>query len=210
MLRELGMLGGAKEGTMASDAVTLIMNDHRVMEELFERMRTQKNKRPALVKECIARLSAHSWAEEERVYPAIVRADPPEQGKVYHGVEEHHEAEQLMHRLEETDPKSPRFEAVLAELVAAVMHHVEEEENEILPALAESVDQATLMQLGTDFENRRLAVLAEHGIGAGGADTGQTGELSRDELYEQAKRAKVPGRSSMTKEELAEAVRHGR
>jgi hemerythrin superfamily protein len=188
---------------MPTDAVTLIKNDHRVMEQLFERMRTQKNKRPALLKECVARLSAHSWAEEERVYPTIVQADPPEQSEVYHGVEEHHEAEQLLHKLEEADPESPEFDAVLDEFIAAVKHHVEEEESTILPALAESVDQAKLNELGTAFEERRIAVLRDHGIGAESADVA---ELSRDELYEKAKEADVPGRSSMTKDELAEAV----
>jgi hemerythrin superfamily protein len=186
---------------MATDAVTAIMNDHRVLEELFERMRTQKNKRPDLLKECVARLSAHAWAEEERVYPAIVQADPPEQGEVYHGVEEHHEAEQLLHRLEETDPNSQDFETVLEEFVAAVKHHVEEEETSILPALAESVGQAKLNELGVAFEERRMVVLQEHGIGAEGEL-----ELSREELYEKAKDANVPGRSSMSKEELAQAL----
>jgi hemerythrin superfamily protein len=194
---------------MPTDAITLIKNDHRVMEQLFERMRTQKTKRSALLKECVARLSAHSWAEEERVYPAIVRADPPEQGEVYHGVEEHHEAEQLLHKLEETDPQSPAFDAVLEEFVAAVKHHVEEEESNILPALAESVDRATLDELGAAFEERRMAVLTEHGVGAEIATESAT-ELSRDELYEKAKEADVPGRSSMSKEELAQALQENK
>jgi hemerythrin superfamily protein len=112
-----------------------------------------------IVKECVARLSAHSWAEEERVYPAIVQADPPDRGEVYHGVEEHHEAEQLLHKLEEADPQSPDFEAVLEEFIAAVKQHVEEEETKILPALAESVDRAKLDELGAAFEERRMAVL---------------------------------------------------
>ena len=186
---------------MPTDADTLIKDDHRVMEQLFERMRTQKNRRSVLVKECVARLSAHSWAEEERVYPAIVKADPPEQNEVYHGVEEHHEAEQLLHKLAETDPQSPDFDAVLEEFIAAVTHHVEEEESTILPALAESVDRAKLDELGAAFEERRTAVLADHGIGVGSA-----AELSRDELYQKAKQADVPGRSTMTKDELAQAL----
>lgn len=194
---------------MASDAVTLIKNDHRVMERLFEQMKSRKADRAALLKECVARLSAHSWAEEERVYPAIVKADPPEQGQVHHGVEEHHEAEQLMHKLEEIDPKSAEFESVLDDFIEAVTHHVEEEETKILPALSESVDAERLVELGAAFEERRLAVLTEHGFrdGPPGEGAGTSADLSKDELYEQAKEADVPGRSKMTKEELAEAVR---
>ncbi|GLH99097.1 hemerythrin domain-containing protein [Phytohabitans aurantiacus] len=194
---------------MASDAVTLIKNDHRVMERLFEQMKSRKADRAALLKECVARLSAHSWAEEERVYTAIVKADPPEQGQVYHGVEEHHEAEQLMHKLEEIDPKSAEFESVLDDFIEAVTHHVEEEETKILPALSESVDAERLVELGAAFEERRLAVLTEHGFrdGPPGEGAGTSADLSKDELYEQAKEADVPGRSKMTKEELAEAVR---
>jgi hemerythrin-like domain-containing protein len=149
---------------MADDAVTAIKADHRAMERLFERMRAPGD-RAALVKECVARLSAHSWAEEERVYPAIVKADPPEEGQVYHGVEEHHEAEELLHKLEEIDPSSADWEPALEEFVAAVKHHVEEEETKILPALAEAVDRAKLEQLGAAFEERRMAVLTEHGVG---------------------------------------------
>lgn len=193
---------------MASDAVTLIKNDHRVMERLFEQMKSRKGDRAALLKECVARLSAHSWAEEERVYPAIVQADPPEQGEVYHGVEEHHEAEQLMHKLEEMDPTSAEFESTLEEFIEAVTHHVEEEETKILPALAESVGPDRLIELGAAFEERRLAVLTEHGFSDGEPGAGATGsEATKEELYEQAKEADVPGRSKMTKEELAEAVR---
>jgi hemerythrin superfamily protein len=125
---------------MASDAVTLIMNDHRVMETLFEMLKDPKSDRPALVAEVVARLSAHSWAEEEKVYPALIKAHPDEESQVYHGVEEHHEATELLHKLQTTDPASPQFDAVLEEFVDAVQHHVEEEEQEILPEMAEALD----------------------------------------------------------------------
>jgi hemerythrin-like domain-containing protein len=206
---------------MASDAVTLIMNDHRVMETLFEMLKDPGSNRPALVAEVVARLSAHSWAEEEKVYPALIKADPTEEGQVYHGVEEHHEATELLHKLQQTDPTTPEFDSVLEKFVEAVQHHVEEEESEILPGLAESVDQARLVELGREFEERRLEVLKEHGIsdqavGAGGAAAqvasaeaagrSDVADMTRDELYEKAKEADIPGRSQMTKEQLAEAL----
>jgi hemerythrin superfamily protein len=207
---------------MASDAVTLIMNDHRVMETLFELLKDPKSDRPALIAEVVARLSAHSWAEEEKVYPALVKADPSEESQVYHGVEEHHEATELLHKLQATDPTSPQFDSALAEFVDAVRHHVDEEESEILPELANSLDRARLTELGQAFEERRLEVLRSHGItdravGAGGAAAqladgeragrGDIAGMTREELYEMAKETDVAGRSQMSKDELAKAVR---
>jgi hemerythrin superfamily protein len=196
---------------MAGDVVSMIKADHRLMERLLEKMRSDKKQRPALVRECVARLSAHSWAEEERVYPALIHASPPEEGQVYHGVEEHHEAEQLLHQLQKADPQSAQFEAVLEEFVAAVKHHVEEEESEILPELAKSVERSRLEELGTAFEERRMAILIEHGISEAGAvgtaaDGGEGAEPSREELYERAKQEDIPGRSKMSKEELEQVL----
>jgi hemerythrin superfamily protein len=197
------------------------MNDHRVMERLFEMLKDPNSDRPALIAEVVARLSAHSWAEEEKVYPALVKADPAEESQVYHGVEEHHEATELLHKLMATDPKSSQFDSVLTEFVDAVKHHVEEEESEILPELSESIGEAKLEELGRAFEERRLEVLAAHGIadqavGAGGAAAqlalgeragrGDVAAMTRDELYEKARKADVPGRSQMNKDELAKAV----
>lgn len=207
---------------MASDAVTLITNDHRVLENLFEMLRDPSSDRPALIAEVTARLSAHAWAEEEKVYPALIKADPGEEGQVYHGVEEHHEATELLHRLQTIDPTSTEFDTALAEFVQAVTHHVEEEESEILPDMADTLDEEKLVELGQAFEERRLEILQAHGIsdeaiGAGGAAAQlaageragreDVSKLSRDELYERAKAAEIPGRSQMSKDELAKAVR---
>lgn len=198
---------------MATDAVSVIMRDHRLMESLFEDCRTNKAARPGIVAEIKARLKAHSVAEEERVYPAIAKAGPDEQEEVHHGVEEHREAEELLERLEATDPESAEFDTALRNFVAAVSHHVEEEENEILPSLKKAVDTTTLDELGAAFESRRIELLRQAGVdatvGVGGQDATEPAaadDATKAELYEQAKEAGVPGRSQMTKDELARAL----
>jgi hemerythrin superfamily protein len=151
---------------MTKDAVDAITQDHRLMESLFEDCRTNKAARPALVAEIKARLSAHSAAEEEKVYPALAKAEPGEAEEVHHGVEEHREAEQLLARLEATDPDGPEFDKALRDFVAAVAHHVQEEESEILPSLEEAVDRQTLEDLGAAFEARRVELLRKAGLDA--------------------------------------------
>ncbi|GIJ47538.1 hypothetical protein Val02_44240 [Virgisporangium aliadipatigenens] len=190
---------------MASDAVSAIMQDHRRMERLFERCKTEKSNRTELVAEIKARLKAHSVAEEDRVYPALAKANPTEKEDVHHGVEEHREAEDLLETLEGTDPSSKEFDKALKEFVDAVKHHVEEEESDILPNLEDAVDPEKLEQLGAEFERRRIEVLDELGV----QDSGTPDDLSsmtRAELYEEAKKADIPGRSQMNKDELAEAL----
>lgn len=192
------------------DAVTLIKNDHRVLEGLFDQLTSGRGDRRALLVEVAARLAAHSHAEEMKVYPALAEAEPGEHGEVEHGAEEHHEAEQMLHKLMAMKLDDPGFGSAVTEFVDAVLHHVQEEETELLPALEQAVDAARLEELGQAFEEIRTKELAIAGITAGRStmDSGDLGEMSRAELYEQAKEAGVPGRSHMTKEELTRALRH--
>jgi hemerythrin superfamily protein len=188
---------------VASDAVSVIMQDHRVLEGLFEKCKKNRSDRSALVAEIKARLQAHSRAEEERVYPALAKADPDEADEVHHGVEEHREAELKLARLEGTDPESEEFDSALEEFVSAVKHHVEEEESEILPSLKDAVDKSRLEELGTAFEGRRKEILGRAGLEKAGSDSIDPDEMTKAELYEKAKEADIPGRSRMTKDELA-------
>jgi DNA end-binding protein Ku len=72
-----------------------------------------------------------------------------------------------------------------------------EETPDILTALRASLES---VQKGGSGSRRRNG-----GRGRGGGGDGLA-ELSRDELYERAKRADIPGRSEMTKEQLIEAL----
>ncbi|GAA3137269.1 hypothetical protein GCM10010466_30150 [Planomonospora alba] len=207
---------------MTLNVIEMITADHRDVESLFDRLRKEPENRPALVAELAAKFVAHSRGEEEVVYPEIVKAMPGERGEVHHGAEEHHEAEAMLLRLLDADPGAAEFDTTLDELVQAVTHHVEEEESEILPALAEAVPARRLQELGRAFSARK-ALEIQHGLpvagggkrsSAGGPSRGGKGaedvsELSKEELYRRAQEAEVPGRSSMTKEELAEALQKG-
>jgi hemerythrin-like domain-containing protein len=196
---------------MGTDAVTLIQDDHRLLENLFEQLKAGEGDRRALLDQVAARLTAHARAEEEEVYPALTAADPAEEDDVEHAYEEHDEALHCLLKAVNL-VESPHFAQALDELVEAVRHHVEEEETEVLPALREAVDGKTLERLGAAFERVRAEALQELGIAAEKAPAGSGSaddldDATRDDLYDMAKEADIPGRSSMNKQELAESLR---
>ncbi len=182
------MTEGVATDVMATDVITLITNDHRKVEALFERLKKEEGDPKAAVTELHALLIAHARAEEDRVYPDL---------DAHHGLEEHKEAEVLLDELVRSRPGTPEFRRTLDKLVESVNHHVEEEEGELLPQLAEQAGEKRLRELGKAFEERRDEEL--RALTAGGA--------TKAELYEQAQKADIPGRSQMDKEELQEAVR---
>jgi hemerythrin superfamily protein len=195
---------------MASDAVSLIEQDHREMEALFDRVLAGDGDRQALVDEITARLTAHARAEEEEVYPAITKADPSEEAEVDHAYDEHHEAEHLLRKARNL-VATAHFEDAFTAFVGAVKHHVQEEETEVLPALRDAVDAKTLVRLGAAFDRVRRDLLGAPVTTvppeASAVPDEPAEDATRDELYEMAKRADIHGRSTMTKQELAEALR---
>lgn len=177
---------------MRADVVDLIMQDHREVERLFEELRSHPEERPLLVPTLTSLLTAHSRAEEAEVYPAA-RNEADEADEVAHSQAEHAQAEQILAELAEADPGSDQFDKVLAELMEAVNHHVEEEESTVLPGLRERLDDNRRAELGEAFAASRARHLGD-----------QPGQASVAELRQQASNAGIPGASSMSKDELVE------
>jgi hemerythrin superfamily protein len=196
-----------------TDVVQLIEQDHRELEGLFDRVLAGDGDRRQVLDEIASRLEAHARAEELEVYPVLTRADPGEEEEVEHAHDEHHEAEHLL-RMARNLVVSPHFEEAFTAFVDAVKHHVEEEEKEVLPALREAVDARRLDELGAAFDRVRGELLAQPAavvelMARAEADVeadAAPDDLTRDELYERARAADIPGRSNMTKDQLAEAL----
>jgi hemerythrin superfamily protein len=167
---------------MTQDVVDLIMQDHREVERIFEVLRTDPAQRAAMTPVLTTLLTAHSRAEEAEVYPAA-RDEASAADKVAHSQEEHVQADELLEQLAQVDPESSEYVDILDQLVEAVTHHVEEEETSVLPALREGLPSDRLAELGDSF----LASRAEH-LGE------QPGEITREQLQQQAANAEVEAR----------------
>lgn len=175
------------------DVVDLIITDHRELQRLFEVLRTEPSKRAAMAPVMSTLLFAHSRAEESEVYPRARQAGGEED--VEHSQKEHLVADQLATRLTGLDPESDEFADVLEELVHAVTHHLEEEEETVLPHMRERLDADLLQQLGERF----LAARSEH-LGD------QPDDMTRADLEQQARNLELDGATQKSKAELEDAL----
>jgi hemerythrin superfamily protein len=190
---------------MADDVITMIKSDHHELERIFGMLQHEKSSRPLMLPVAVALLTAHSRGEEDHVYPALAK-EAGAKSEAEHGRHEHAEAEQLGRSLLSKDPQSTEFESELNEWISAVLHHAEEEENELLPALEKAVGASRLSELGMKFAARRAQELTGQHAGKGNGKASNGQGMTKEQLLDEARKRGVKGRSSMSKAELAEAV----
>jgi hemerythrin superfamily protein len=131
------------------DVTKLIEADHREVEGLFAEFEQQGTKQAAL--RICQEIERHAGAEETVFYPAVREEVPEGSRLVGEGEHEHAQARQLIGRIKNTDDEA-HLSALVMELEQAIHHHVEEEETEMLPKARESMDQARLQALASEFD----------------------------------------------------------
>jgi hemerythrin-like domain-containing protein len=189
------------------NVVTLIKNDHATFEWFFTKLEsedTPTEEKTELLHRLEAVLVPHSRAEEQVVYPAIETAVPSEDDEVKDSRAEHQHVDGLMAELKAQPIDAPGADGILAAMIGELRHHIEEEEQDILPEYSEAVDGDELDRVGREFRDAKERVRLEHGFPE--AERPDLIDLTRDELYDRAKAAGVTGGSSMTKDELVQAL----
>jgi hemerythrin superfamily protein len=134
------------------DAITLLKNDHRTVEQLFKRFekagqRAHAQKRQ-IVDRIIEELSVHAAIEEQIFYPAARAAVPDAEDLALEALEEHHLVKWSLSELEDMDPEHERFDAKVTVLIEHVRHHVTEEEGDFFPKVREQLGRNELAEWG--------------------------------------------------------------
>lgn len=136
------------------NATQMIRQDHRKVEGLFkkfEQTRGAQAKR-RLAENAMAELEVHALLEEEIFYPAVEK-EIDDASMVSEAREEHQTVKQLIGELKGMEEADDQFESQFSQLVENVQHHVQEEENEMLPKAEES--ELDLKTLGEQMSERR-------------------------------------------------------
>lgn len=145
-----------------SGVVTLIKEDHKKLEAVFKKLEAaEPADTPPLLKQVQELLVPHSEAEEQVVYPAIKSTSPNEESDVDDGIAEHHHVAVILEQLLTMEPETPGADGLIAAMIGEVRHHVEEEEEQILPTFAKDANNDQLSELGAKFTAAKKKALAE-------------------------------------------------
>jgi iron-sulfur cluster repair protein YtfE (RIC family) len=129
-------------------AIDLLRDDHRRVEEIFDRIEQAPDRleKDPLFEEACAELEAHMHLEETLLYPLFAER-PGYIELIEDAYDEHQEAKELIREIRQATTDES-FIDQLDELIEAVLHHVDEEESEVFPRLMEELGEARLETIG--------------------------------------------------------------
>jgi hemerythrin superfamily protein len=134
------------------DAVELLREQHdevRALFEEFEKLSDRPSKRKDdIVDGIVLHLVKHAEIEETVFYPAVRDAIDGLDAEIDDDLEEHHAAELLLHELDHHTSEYERFDAKVGVLRMNVLHHMEDEEQELFPKVVEAIGEEERRRLG--------------------------------------------------------------
>lgn len=148
------------------NAVEMLKEDHRVVEDLFTQVEnTPPSKHAALFVKIKGELDTHAHIEETVFYPAVKKAGKKDLVDIIlEGIEEHMQIKMFLKGIAALTPKAERFEPKLKVLMEDTRHHVKEEEREMFPMVEDQMSAETLEKLGEKMEAAKVKYQKANGI----------------------------------------------
>jgi hemerythrin superfamily protein len=137
------------------DVFKLLKADHEkvagILEKLDQSTERAVKLREELFEKLNAELSAHAYAEEKILYPAVKEVDDT-RDIGFEAIEEHKIVKTLLSELASLSKDSEEWSAKLSVLKENVEHHVEEEENEMFPKFRKALDKDEIEAMGDEIQ----------------------------------------------------------
>jgi iron-sulfur cluster repair protein YtfE (RIC family) len=118
------------------NAISMLKDDHRKVENLFARYESARNftERQEVAEKVFAELETHAQLEENIFYPAYETQAGREGTQLVAASRlEHEKVKELIRELRGLDIADEEFETKFSELTDDVQHHMEEEESDMFP-----------------------------------------------------------------------------
>ena len=159
----------AKTDNGALDAIELLRQDHRKVEDLFKQFEKLKDDDEDTAAEVIeaacAELKIHDKLETEIFYPAVQeQAEEEEVEDLLAEAEvEHETVRELIEKIDAMDWEDESLKAHFTVLAEYVKHHVQEEEQEMFPKV-KKLQALDLVSLGAEMTERKSELMEEMGL----------------------------------------------
>ena len=146
------------------------MNIFEALRESHDRQRTYADaliktsgdtpERVEAYKQLKAELQAHETAEERFFYIPLMQHDNGVDLS-RHAISEHHEMDEMMEELDETEMSSPSWMATAKKLSEKVHHHLKEEEQKFFQSAGKLLDDTQKQSLAREYHKEYEEQLAK-------------------------------------------------
>jgi hemerythrin superfamily protein len=140
--------------TEPSDAIELLIQDHRVIDQLLQELdvETDPDHLRVLYLRLVGLLSAHEEAEQQVLFPAFRAALPASGQEATNRVAEHEEVNELLAGMRGLAPDSAGFEKRTSALILELQSHFQTEEESVFPYLHAALTRGELMEMAGRIE----------------------------------------------------------
>jgi len=139
----------------------MLREDHKTVRSLFQRIDKTGERATAqlekLARQVITELSMHAAIEEQLFYPTVRKYVSGSDDTVLESLEEHHVVKWVLNEIDTMAPTDERYRAKLSVLKENVLHHAQEEEQELFPKVRAALSRADLRELGEQEIRRAMA-----------------------------------------------------
>lgn len=139
------------------DIYSRLIADHETQRDLFKKVSTTEgssDERKELWSKIKVELEAHAAAEEQTFYSELM-GHPEATEKSRHSVAEHQEASDLIKELDDIDMSSGAWLQKCKQLQESILHHVDEEEEDVFPKAKKLIPEQRSTELASEFNERK-------------------------------------------------------
>ena len=132
-----------------------LRKDHEIQRDLLDKLVATSGdtkQRDELFNSLKTELEVHAEGEERHFYIPLIDSDKT-QTKARHSIAEHHEIDELIEELENTDYDSSAWLKIAKKLKEKVIHHLDEEEHEVFQMAGKVLSEKDKDSLATDYES---------------------------------------------------------
>ncbi len=141
------------------DITTLILSEHELFRRAFAAIEqiVDPDELATRWRELADQLEVHASAEEEILYPALLRKVDDTEEDTEHALKDHNEIRETTQAVDEHEVGSDAWWEAFRTAREATVEHLGEEERDVLPPFKDEVDEAKRDALGETFLRYRNA-----------------------------------------------------